>query len=104
MFWLKVASTTFTFKNLLYYDTMLTNPPVPYTVNRFQGRQRRVYGESLLPVSRVEFFRLALYYLTMFGMNMVKVIHEELILLLVLDFDDVFDLHQEWSVSTEESA
>ena len=37
-------------------------------------------------------------------MNMVKVIHEELILLLVLDFDDVFDLHQEWSVSTEESA
>ena len=45
-----------------------------------------------------------LYYLTMFGMNIVKVIHEELILLLVLDFDDVFDLHQEWSVSTEESA
>ena len=40
----------------------------------------------------------------MFGMNIVKVIHEELILLLVLDFDDVFDLHQEWSVSTEESA
>ena len=31
---------------------------------------------------------------------MVKVIHEELILLLVLDFDDVFDLHQGWSVST----
>ena len=59
------------------------------TVNRFQPRQgrimRRVYRESQ-PVSRVEFFRLALYYLTMFGMNMV--------LLLVLDFDDVFDLHQ----------
>ena len=71
---------------------------------RWQGR---VYGESLLPVSRlsrVKFFRLALYYLTMFGMNMVKVIHEELILLLVLDFDDVFDLHQEWRLSTEESA
>ena len=74
------------------------------TVHRSQRWQGRVYRESLLPVSRVEFFRLALYYLTMFGMNMVKVIHEELILLLVLDFDDVFDLHQEWSVSTEESA
>ena len=64
-----------------------------YTIHRFQGRQRWVYGESLLPVSRlsrVKFFRLALYYLTMFGMNMVKVIHEELILLLVLDFDDIW--------------
>ena len=36
------------------------------TVNRFQGRQRRVYGESLLPVSRVEFFRLALHYFILF--------------------------------------
>ena len=26
-------------------------------------------------------------------MDMVKVIHEELLLLLVLEFDDVFDLH-----------
>ena len=58
--------------------------------------------ESALPVSRVKFFRLALYYLTMFGMNIVKVIHEELSLLLVLDFNDVFDLHQGWSVSTVE--
>ena len=38
----------------------------------------------------------------MVGIDMVKVIHEELILLLVLDFDDVFDLHQGWSVSTVE--
>ena len=36
------------------------------TVNRFQPRQRRVYRESLLPVSRVEFFRLALHYFILF--------------------------------------
>ena len=89
-------------KHLLFLHFFTYIQSIDFRVGRGESIGRVCYLSAGSSFSDLHY--TILYYLTMFGMNIVKVIHEELILLLVLDFDDVFDLHQEWSVSTEESA
>ena len=89
-------------RNVFHKNSIKILQSIDFRVDRGESMGRVCYLSAGSSFSDLHY--TILYYLTMFGMNIVKVIHEELILLLVLDFDDVFDLHQEWSVSTEESA